>query len=270
MLKLAAALALLLSAPLIAPAGNGCSQDSIIAGGCGVADNGRTIDISGTRSHLERDSRFSPIGDDSDTSPAHPKKEFNFDECLVDWDRYKGCFRARADADPAEDGTAVPAIPAITLTDLAQFAPSPVAAFGEPDNLGVAGMPTNFVAAASAHTRSGTVFAIPVTVRFTPVGFDFRYGDGDAATTTTGGRTWSTLGQASFTPTATSHIYRERGTYDASLTVRYTAEVDLGVGWFPVEGQLSIDGPTQQIRIFEAHTALVARTCVEQPSAPGC
>ncbi len=94
--------------------------------------------------------------------------------------------------------------------------------------------------------------------------------DTDTTTTTTGGQTWSALGQATFTPTATSHIYGERGTYDASVTVRYTAEVDLGTGWFPVEGQLSIDGPTQQIRIFEAHTALVARTCVEQPAAPGC
>ncbi|WP_152642347.1 hypothetical protein [Microbacterium sp. SA39] len=168
------------------------------------------------------------------------------------------------------DEPAIAAVPAITLTDLAQFAPAPVTASGEPDNLGVAGMPTNFVAAASTHTQSGTLFAIPVTVRFTPVGYDFRYGDGDSASTTTGGQTWSALGQAQFTPTATSHTYRDRGTYDASVTVRYAAEVDLGVGWFPVEGQLSIDGPTQQIRIFEAHTALVARTCVEQPAAPGC
>jgi hypothetical protein len=163
-----------------------------------------------------------------------------------------------------------PGVAPITVTDLAEFAPDPVATVGEPDNLGVAGMPTNFVAAASAHTRAGALFGIPVTVRFTPVGFDFRYGDGDTTTTTTGGQTWSALGQATFTPTATSHIYGERGTYDASVTVRYTAEVDLGTGWFPVEGQLSIDGPAQQIRIFEAHTALVARTCVEQPAAPGC
>ena len=73
-----------------------------------------------------------------------------------------------------------------------------------------------------------------------------------------------------FTPTDTSHTYADRGTYDASVDIAYTAEIDLGVGWFPVEGQLDITGPVQQIRIFEAHTALVARTCAEQPSAPGC
>ena len=204
---------------------------------------------------------------DADGRPS-PRKEFSLDDCLGNWDSDGSCFRAVRDDEPAEP--ADPAIPAITLTDLAQFAPAPVATTGEPDNLGVAGMPTNFVAAASAHTRTGALFGTPVTVRFTPVGYDFRYGDGGSASTTTGGQTWSALGQASFTPTATSHIYSERGTYDASVTVRYAAEVDLGTGWFPVDGQLSIDGPTQQIRIFEAHTALVAQTCLEQTTAPGC
>lgn len=202
-------------------------------------------------------------------SPWHPRKPFSLDDCLGNWDSEGSCFRAVREDDP-EEPEEDPAIPAITLTDLAQFAPDPVAATGEPDNLGVAGMPTNFVATASAHTRTGALFGIPVTVRFTPVGYDFRYGDGDTASTTTGGQTWSALGQATFTATTTSHTYRERGTYEASVTVRYTAEVDLGTGWFPVDGQLSIDGPAQQIRIFEAHTALVARTCLEQPAAPGC
>ena len=160
--------------------------------------------------------------------------------------------------------------PAITLTDIAQFAPGPAATVGEPDNLGVAGMPTNFVATASVHTQTGTLFDFPLTVRFTPVGYDFDYGDGTASSSATGGQTWASLGQAQFTPTSTSHIYRERGTYDARVTVQYTAEVDLGTGWFPVAGQLTIAGLTQQIRIFEAHTALVARTCAEQPAAPGC
>ncbi|WP_435745629.1 hypothetical protein [Microbacterium sp. PMB16] len=131
-------------------------------------------------------------------------------------------------------------------------------------------MPTNFVAAASAHTRTGALFGAPLTVRFTPIGYDFHYGDGDTASTRAGGQTWSALGQAPFTPTDTSHTYRERGSYDASVSVRYSAEVDLGGGWFVVPGELAIDGPTQQIRIFEAHTALVARTCSEQPTAPGC
>ncbi len=158
----------------------------------------------------------------------------------------------------------------LTITDVAQFAPAPVTTAGEPGNVGIAGMPTNFVAAAAVHTRAGTLFDRPISVRFTPVRFRFAFGDGTAATSNTGGRSWASLGQAQFTPTPTSHSYRDRGTYSAHVTVHYTAEVDIGGGWFPIDGELSIDGPARQIRVYEAETALVARTCVEQPGAPGC
>ncbi|MFB8190920.1 hypothetical protein ACFC14_16505 [Microbacterium sp. NPDC055988] len=158
----------------------------------------------------------------------------------------------------------------LTITDVAQFAPAPATTVGEPGNVGIAGMPANFVAAASVHTRAGTLFDRPTRVRFTPVRFSFTYGDGATTTTNTGGRSWAALGQAQFTPTSTSHSYRERGTYSAHVTVHYTAEVDIGGGWFPIDGELSIDGPARQIRVYEAETALVARTCAEQPGAPGC
>ncbi|GAA2923588.1 hypothetical protein GCM10010458_01110 [Microbacterium luteolum] len=235
-------------------------------GSAAISVGNADLSVAAEQTTPGTDGGTSPIYDD-DQGPRYTPKPFDFNSCITDWDTYNRCFRARQDAAVVEEE---PAIPAITITDLAQFAPDPVATTGEPDNLGVAGMPTNFVAAASAHTRTSALFGIPLTVRFTPVGYDFRYGDGDTASTTTGGQPWASLGQASFTPTATSHIYGERGTYDAGVTVRYTAEVDLGIGWFPVAGQLSIAGPTQQIRIFEAHTALVARTCAEQPAAPGC
>lgn len=158
----------------------------------------------------------------------------------------------------------------LTITDVAQFAPTPVTTAGEPGNVGIAGMPTNFVAAASVHTRAGTLFDRPISVRFTPVRFTFAFGDGASAISSTGGRSWATLGQAQFTPTSTSHSYRDRGTYSAHVTVHYTAEIDIGGGWLSVAGELAIDGPAQQIRVYEAETALVARTCVEQPGAPGC
>ncbi len=163
-----------------------------------------------------------------------------------------------------------PGTPTITLTDLASFAPAPVTLSAEPDNVGIADMPANFLATASVHTQTGTLFGQPLSVRFTPVGYDFTYGDGTTATLTTPGRTWEELGQAQFTPTPTSHVYADRGTYAADVDVRYTAEIDFGTGWYPIDGELTTDGPVQQIRIFEAHTALVAYTCTEKPTAPGC
>lgn len=158
----------------------------------------------------------------------------------------------------------------LTITDVAQFAPAPATTEGEPGNVGIAGLPMNFVASASVHTRSGTLLGRSVNVRFSPARFVFAYGDGSTATTAGGGQTWSALGQAPFTPTPTSHTYRSRGTFLTHVTVYYTAEVDVGGGWFPVSGELAIDGSTQQICVYEADTALVARTCSEQPSARGC
>lgn len=158
----------------------------------------------------------------------------------------------------------------LTITDVAAFAPSPASTTVEPGDAGVAGMPTNFVSSGAVHTQSGDLFGRPVSVRFSPVGYDFDYGDGTTRSTADGGRTWAELGQASFTATATSHAYRHRGTYSVHARVRYTAEVDIGNGWFPVSGELTIDGPVQQIRVYEARTALVDRTCTEQPTAPGC
>lgn len=174
--------------------------------------------------------------------------------------------RATAPKTPAPATTP----PAITISDVAQFAPDPPTTSAEPSNIGVAGLPTNFLTPTTALTRAGTLLGRPVTVRFTPIRYDFTYGDGATATTSTPGLPWAALGQPQLTPTATSHTYRSRGTYSAATTVHYTAEVDIGAGWFPVSGELSIPGPTQTIRIYKATTALVQHTCAEQPTAPGC
>ncbi|WP_300268159.1 hypothetical protein [Microbacterium sp.] len=199
--------------------------------------------------------------------PKPPTRDAVFADCLADWDDGRSCFLPLEDTEDEDDTVE---IPAVTITDVAHFAPDGPALTGEPSNVGVAGLPTNFVATASAHTVDGEIFDFPVTVRFTPAGFDFAYGDGETTTTTTGGKTWHALGQAQFTPTATSHTYTERGTYTAHVDVRYTAEVDFGIGWIPLTGEVTATGPDQQIRIYEAHTALVAHTCHEDPTGPGC
>ena len=201
-----------------------------------------------------------------------PDKPSPFENCLVDWDSNRGCWQNSIPGEEAEPekGEESPGLPPITITDLATFSPAEGRIVGEPDSLGVVGLPANFVTEAAPHVRSGDLFGFPVDVRFTPVSYTFDYGDGETRTSSSPGASWASLGQAQFTPTDTSHTYSERGTYDARVDIAYAAEIDLGAGWFPVEGQLDIPGPTQQIRIFEAHTALVARTCAEQPTAPGC
>ena len=247
-----------------------CSQIQIQTGNCPPRpDNtGNEIVVGGTGNEDGRDGSDGRDGDDGVAGPAQPDPPSEFEQCMDDWNRYIHCFERPGPEDPADPGT--PAIPAVTITDVARFAPGGAIVAAEPDNVGVAGLPANFVATASAQTVDGELFGYPISVRFTPVGFDFDYGDGSTATTPDGGRSWATLGQAQFTPTATSHVYAQRGEYTATVDVRYTAEIDLGIGWFPIDGEVTSEGAGQQVRIFEAHTALVAYTCEQAPSSPGC
>lgn len=171
------------------------------------------------------------------------------------------------DPDPAP---AAPDPTTATIDDVAQFAPSAPQVVGEPDGFGVVGMPTNFVVAATEHTVDGEIFDVPVTVRFTPVSFVFDYGDGTTRETRTPGRSWQELDVPQFSATDTSHSYSAPGEYSAGVTIRYVAEADAGGGWFAVPGTLAIDAPSTLIRVVDVDTALVQRTCDEDPSGPGC
>lgn len=256
MLRSVVLVAFTISASLLTPAAD--SQEEAPLGSAAISMGNSSLSVSGTDTRSPRDTSRSPDSPaDPRTNPEKPKP------CTTDPVRQASC-NFTAERITNDEGQP------LTITDVAQFAPAPVTTAGEPGNVGIAGMPTNFVAAASVHTRAGTLFDRPISVRFTPVRFTFTFGDGTSATSNTGGQSWATLGQAQFTPTPTSHTYRDRGTYSAHVTVHYTAEVDIGGGWFPIDGELSIDGPARQIRVYEAETALVARTCVEQPGAPGC
>lgn len=252
-----------------------CSTELIKAGLCPPADGtevviGGTEETPGSSGGSDRPIGR-PIGDigPNPISPSAPVDE-DFVKCLEDWDSYIRCFEGTEPGpdDDEEEGTAE--IPAITITDVARFAPHGTVVAGEPDNVGVVGLPANFVAAASEHTVDGELFGFPMNVHFTPSGYDFDFGDGTALSTTTGGQSWEALGQAQFTPTDTSHAYTERGAYSAHVDVRYTAAVDFGIGWFPITGEVTAAGSTQEVRIFEARTALVAATCQEKPLSPGC
>lgn len=161
-------------------------------------------------------------------------------------------------------------LPVITLEDLARFLPASAPLTVEPDGVGVAGLPTNFVASTAAHTAHGMLFDHPLSVRFTPVGHTFFYGDGISVRTDTAGRSWSALGQPQFTPTDTSHTYRDRGTYTTRVDAHYSAELNIGHGWRPLDGELTSRGADQSVRIYEARTALVAQTCDVNRNAAGC
>lgn len=161
--------------------------------------------------------------------------------------------------------------PDVTLADIASFRPAQPTLGGEPAGFGVVGMPTNLLATASEQRIPGTVLGWDVTVRFVPVAFVFDNGDGTTTRSATGGASWTSLGQGQFTPTATSHAYQARGTYPVSVTVEYAASVDFGNGsWRTLPGVVRAQAGSYEVRVVEVRTALVERTCAEDPSGPGC
>jgi hypothetical protein len=260
----------LVAAGLVLPLAD-VGDDDIGSVGIVTGNDGTGVNVSGTHTDPgDPGNPGNPGIPNGPSQPWYPPAEFDFETCLVNWDSYMHCFRPPTEEENANPSDDEPAIPPVTISDVARFLPAGTTLAAEPDNVGVAGLPTNFVAAASEHTTSGELFGYPISVRFTPVGYDFDYGDGSTASTTEGGRSWADLDQAQFTPTPTSHTYSARGEYLASVDVRYTAEIDLGIGWFPLSGELTAPGPEQEIRIFEAHTALVAYTCEQSPDSPGC
>jgi len=248
---------------------SGCDTKALTSGACSSTDGSR-LTITGTQQKQGSPPSRSTPGDEGPSAPRTPSpRSIALAKCLDDGGTTRCADLLRPTAELPTPGPA-PAAPTVTIADLQQFAPPATSATVEPGGIGVAGLPANFSAAASTHTVAGSLLGLPVLARFTPVAYEYSYGDGTSASLTTPGRSWADLGQAQFTPTPTSHVYRLRGVYFADVDVRYTAEVDLGGGWMPVTGEVRTDGPPQRIRVLEARTALVAHTCTERRDAPGC
>lgn len=242
---------LLLTTGVAAQPGSSCEGSSTWTH-CDVSNSGSQVDIGANIN--QPGPPVSDAGGGGDAPPSEP-----------------GPPPERCPTQPERCGFIVVTPPDVTAADLASFRPAQPSLTGEPTGFGLVGAPTNVVAAASEQLIPGTLLGWEVVVRFVPAAYVFEYGDGSTARVNTGGQSWQSLGQAQFTPTATSHVYRERGTYPVSVTVQYAASVDFGSGtWRPVTGYVSATTGGYGVRVVEARTALVDRTCLENPSGPGC
>lgn len=159
----------------------------------------------------------------------------------------------------------------VHISDLVNFVPEQPTAVMEPDGWAVIGLPVNIVAAASAHTLSGDLLGWPAQVRFTPVRFQWDYGDGTHATTTTGGASWAALDVPEFSETATSHIFRTRGNWTVSVAVAYAADYRFAdEPWKRIGGTLAVSSAPLTALSLDARTVLVGGDCVANPHGPGC
>lgn len=253
--------ALILSMALYVAPGTVCDLELQAAGLCGTAtSDGSQVDVSGSMTVPGA----SNSGDGSGNPPAATAPPTAGPEAESDTD--PTCV-----SDLCRPLYGVATLPDVTAADLVSFRPHAPTAAGEPAGLGVAGMPTNLIATASTHDQHGALLGYDVTVRFTPIGFHFDHGDGTSHSTTTGGSAWATLGLPDYSPTATSHVYTSAGAYRAAVSVTYRASVNFGTGsWRAVTGTVQSAASGYDVRVVNVDTALVLRTCIENPRGPGC
>lgn len=159
----------------------------------------------------------------------------------------------------------------VRISDLVNFIPEQPTAVMEPEGWAVVGLPVNLVAEASTHTRSGMLLGYEAEVRFTPVRFQWDYGDGTRATTATGGAAWKALDLPEFSETATSHVFRTRGTWTVNVAVEYAADYRFAdEPWQRIGGTLAVSSTPLTAVSLDARTVLVGGDCVGNPGGPGC
>ncbi|RUQ97092.1 hypothetical protein [Labedella endophytica] len=165
--------------------------------------------------------------------------------------------------------------PTVTLSDFASFAPTTPGIHMEPDGWMLRGLPANFIADTTSNSHDSTLFATPVTVRFTPHAYRWDWGDGTTDTFSTPGATWEDLDQDRFTETPTSHTYTERGTVTISLHVDYAVEYRLSAdgddagSWTTVTGTVA-SSTTVDAYVGTATTVIVPEDCNVDPAGIGC
>jgi hypothetical protein len=263
--RLATVLALIavvsLTAPVTSASANSCTEVDYMNGACignGSVDIGGSIEQpgSGGGGGSGGGTGGDSAGGGSAELPPGVTDGPNGERTVCSLMRPDECYTFTP-GDLGTDLGAAPAAQPVTIRDVASFAP---AAWG------VRGLHTNVIAAASGHTRTGTLLGQVAEVDFIPVGFTFDYGDGENATVRTGGSSWAALGLAEFSKTPTSHRYTSVGTKTITAEVEYAAEYRIGdSGWLPVVGSLSI--PTE-----EPHTVQIVRNStvgVDKPCRPG-
>ena len=159
----------------------------------------------------------------------------------------------------------------VKISDLVNFKPAPGVDHMEPNGWMLVGLDTNFYATVQSQVLTGELLGQQASVRFTPVGYRWSYGDGTSASLTTRGATWAALGIHEFDPTPTSHVYTQPGSYDIDLTVYFASEYQYASGiWVPVIGTLAVPANRLHATAGDAKTVLVERDCSVPPRGPGC
>ncbi|WP_341927520.1 hypothetical protein [Nocardioides psychrotolerans] len=109
---------------------------------------------------------------------------------------------------------------------------------------------TNFYTDTETFTRTITLLGQRVDLRITPAKYDWRFGDGHTASTTTPGAAYPDL--------QVTHDYLTAGTVAPAVDTTYTADFRVnGSPWRPVPGTVTIPGAAVPLEVVEATPTLV-------------
>jgi len=159
----------------------------------------------------------------------------------------------------------------VTLNDIATFRPTVGGNHMEPNGWIVVGLDTNFYSDPSVQIVDGTLLGLPASVRFTAKSYTWTYGDGASRSSPTPGTSWAAQNLPEFSPTATSHVFANPGSYTIDLAVGYSAEYRFGAnGWAPIAGTLVMPANRIVATAGDASTVLVGRDCRKNRGGPGC
>lgn len=159
----------------------------------------------------------------------------------------------------------------VSVSDLVNFTPGAPTAAMEPNGWAVVRVPANFMARSSPEVHTGALLGYEAEVRFTPLRYDWDYGDGIRRTTSTGGQTWQLLGLPEFSQTPTSHAYTLAGRFAARVKASFTAEYRFaGQEWNAVSGIVTATSDPLEVVVGQAKTVLVSEDCAVDRSGPGC
>jgi len=257
---------LLLSATIAAALGSGpnmttsnsCTVIEINSGTCSIdaSVGSNDVTLTGTESSPGSGSGASKGSGNGSAPPPFTCQIFVANRCLVR---------------VPNPGQTAPAAQPITLRDIASFRPAPGVQFMEPNGWVVPGLDANFYSVVGQQLVPGTLLGQPATVRFTPVGWHWNYGDGVAVVRATKGATWAAQGLHDFDPTATSHVYQAEGEYVIRLSIDFRAEYRFGAtGFTPIAGAINLPANDLHVTVTGAKTVLVDHDCVANPDGPGC
>ncbi len=244
------------------PSGTGCAGWIYGGAGCVTGSiNGNTVDLSGHQT-------TSGSGGSRGTSSAGDGPGVKTPTA-----QYPNCSGYPSACHVFSFGTppVTPGKPAVTLSDLENFTPTPGTDHMQPNGWMIVGLATNFYSIVGVEVQNGELLGQPASVRFTPIAWRWTYGDGSAATRSTPGGTWAAEGIPEFDATPTSHVYGKTGTYFIDLSIVFRAEYKWANGsWTPIQGTITLPANRLEATAGGAKTVLVGRDCLQNPSGPGC